>query len=190
MVRLRHRLEVGSRACGCTVGDDRSIHSIDRYAIRTRNLQDWNLTRYRCANRSKAPRQGRRRGTSGARPWARRLRRRLEDTVGRSRHAVGRPRSRQFLLAGHRLGLGGRDVAADCKMTLTVRARLRSAPARRQALRASRHGVRAARVAVGVPDARSQRALEYEIQALTRFFEAPRPLRAVSGVERHRRKPT
>ncbi len=26
----------------------------DRYAIRTRNLQDWNLTRYRCANRSKA----------------------------------------------------------------------------------------------------------------------------------------
>ena len=27
----------------------------DRYAIRTRNLQDWNLTRYRCANRSKAP---------------------------------------------------------------------------------------------------------------------------------------
>ena len=25
----------------------------DRYAIRTRNLQDWNLTRYRCANRSK-----------------------------------------------------------------------------------------------------------------------------------------
>ena len=27
----------------------------DRYAIRTRNLQDWNLTRYCCANRSKAP---------------------------------------------------------------------------------------------------------------------------------------
>ena len=25
----------------------------DRYVIRTRNLQDWNLTRYRCANRSK-----------------------------------------------------------------------------------------------------------------------------------------
>ena len=25
---------------------------VDRYAIRTRNLQDWNLTRYRCANRS------------------------------------------------------------------------------------------------------------------------------------------
>ena len=24
----------------------------DRYVIRTRNLQDWNLTRYRCANRS------------------------------------------------------------------------------------------------------------------------------------------
>ena len=29
----------------------------DRYVIRTRNLQDWNLTRYRCANRSKAPTQ-------------------------------------------------------------------------------------------------------------------------------------
>ena len=28
----------------------------DRYAIRTRNLQDWNLTRCRCANRSKASR--------------------------------------------------------------------------------------------------------------------------------------
>ena len=28
--------------------------SSDRYAIRTRNLQDWNLTRCRCANRSKA----------------------------------------------------------------------------------------------------------------------------------------
>ena len=26
--------------------------SSDRYVIRTRNLQDWNLTRYRCANRS------------------------------------------------------------------------------------------------------------------------------------------
>ena len=26
----------------------------DQYAIRTRNLQDWNLTRYRCANRPKA----------------------------------------------------------------------------------------------------------------------------------------
>ena len=26
--------------------------SRDRYVIRTRNLQDWNLTRYRCANRS------------------------------------------------------------------------------------------------------------------------------------------
>ena len=25
---------------------------VDRYEIRTRNLQDWNLTRYRCANRS------------------------------------------------------------------------------------------------------------------------------------------
>ncbi len=35
----------------------------DRYAIRTRNLQDWNLTRYRCANRSKAERARRRRGT-------------------------------------------------------------------------------------------------------------------------------
>ena len=28
------------------------VSLIDRYAIRTRNLQDWNLTRYRCANRS------------------------------------------------------------------------------------------------------------------------------------------
>ena len=34
-------------------GHRREITS-DRYAIRTRNLQDWNLTRYRCANRSKA----------------------------------------------------------------------------------------------------------------------------------------
>ena len=25
---------------------------LDRYVIRTRNLQDWNLTRYRCANQS------------------------------------------------------------------------------------------------------------------------------------------
>ena len=39
-------------ACGCTV-DDGSLKLLsDRYAIRTRNLQDWNLTRYRCANRS------------------------------------------------------------------------------------------------------------------------------------------
>ena len=30
-----------------------SFCSRDRYVIRTRNLQDWNLTRYRCANRSK-----------------------------------------------------------------------------------------------------------------------------------------
>ena len=40
------------------VGVPSTIHttskSSDRYAIRTRNLQDWNLTRYRCANRSKA----------------------------------------------------------------------------------------------------------------------------------------
>ena len=28
------------------------VSLIDRYAIRTRNLQDWNLTRCRCANRS------------------------------------------------------------------------------------------------------------------------------------------
>ena len=33
------------------------VESSDRYAIRTRNLQDWNLTRYRCANRSKTPSQ-------------------------------------------------------------------------------------------------------------------------------------
>ena len=32
----------------------RNVNS-DRYAIQTRNLQDWNLTRYRCANRSKTP---------------------------------------------------------------------------------------------------------------------------------------
>ena len=30
----------------------------DRYVIRTRNLQDWNLTRCRCANRSKCIRWG------------------------------------------------------------------------------------------------------------------------------------
>ena len=36
--------------------------SSDRYAIRTRNLQDWNLTRYRCANRSEACKEGRGRG--------------------------------------------------------------------------------------------------------------------------------
>ena len=34
-----------------TVG---AASQVDRYAIRTRNLQDWNLTRYRCANRSNA----------------------------------------------------------------------------------------------------------------------------------------
>ena len=51
---LRRRLEVGSRACGCTVGGEPVAGNNDRYAIRTRNLQDWNLTRYRCANRSKA----------------------------------------------------------------------------------------------------------------------------------------
>ena len=28
------------------------VRECDRYVIRTRNLQDWNLTRYRCANRS------------------------------------------------------------------------------------------------------------------------------------------
>ena len=38
------------------------LHS-DRYAIRTRNLQDWNLTRYRCANRSETCKEGRGRGT-------------------------------------------------------------------------------------------------------------------------------
>ena len=36
---------------------DRHQGASDRYAIRTRNLQDWNLTRYRCANRSKAAKQ-------------------------------------------------------------------------------------------------------------------------------------
>ena len=33
--------------------DAHAVRGSDRYAIRTRNLQDWNLTRYRCANRSK-----------------------------------------------------------------------------------------------------------------------------------------
>ena len=42
------------------------ITTSDQYAIRTRNLQEWNLTRYRCANRSKAWRKrGHRRGTTG-----------------------------------------------------------------------------------------------------------------------------
>ena len=41
-------------AVGLRWGNDASFcrsHD-DRYVIRTRNLQDWNLTRYRCANRS------------------------------------------------------------------------------------------------------------------------------------------
>ena len=45
------RLARAARAC---VGTYRRHTLYDRYAIRTRNLQDWNLTRYRCANRSKA----------------------------------------------------------------------------------------------------------------------------------------
>ena len=45
------RLARAARAC---VGTYRRHALYDRYAIRTRNLQDWNLTRYRCANRSNA----------------------------------------------------------------------------------------------------------------------------------------
>ena len=41
-------------AVGLRWGNNASFRrSRDRYVIRTRNLQDWNLTRYRCANRSK-----------------------------------------------------------------------------------------------------------------------------------------
>jgi hypothetical protein len=40
-------------AVGLRWGKNASFRrSRDRYVIRTRNLQDWNLTRYRCANRS------------------------------------------------------------------------------------------------------------------------------------------
>ena len=39
---------------GVPVGGGLVKNPSDRYAIRTRNLQDWNLTRYRCANRSNA----------------------------------------------------------------------------------------------------------------------------------------
>ena len=49
---------------GVPLGDTPHKRESDRYAIRTRNLQDWNLTRCRCANRSKASNEGRRRGTS------------------------------------------------------------------------------------------------------------------------------
>ena len=47
------RLARAARAC---VGTYRRHTLYDRYAIRTRNLQDWNLTRYRCANRSRLSR--------------------------------------------------------------------------------------------------------------------------------------
>ena len=49
------RLARAARACAGIVPSaaNRYQQSSDRYAIRTRNLQDWNLTRYRCANRSK-----------------------------------------------------------------------------------------------------------------------------------------
>ena len=50
------RLARAARACGGTYRRHAFIN--DRYAIRTRNLQDWNLTRYRCANRSAAKRRG------------------------------------------------------------------------------------------------------------------------------------
>ena len=46
----------GSSPVGVPVGRVALVLISDRYAIRTRNLQDWNLTRYRCANRSKATR--------------------------------------------------------------------------------------------------------------------------------------
>ena len=49
------RLARAARACVGTYRRHAFIN--DRYAIRTRNLQDWNLTRYRCANRSKTPTQ-------------------------------------------------------------------------------------------------------------------------------------
>ena len=46
-------------AVGLRWGNDASSScSRDRYVIRTRNLQDWNLTRYRCANRSNCIRWG------------------------------------------------------------------------------------------------------------------------------------
>ena len=45
---------IAAGACGCTVTDPPALVSSDRYAIRTRNLQDWNLMRYCRANRSKA----------------------------------------------------------------------------------------------------------------------------------------
>ena len=98
-----------------------------------------------------------------------RLRRRLEVAVGtrrwrrrEGRHAAGGRRPRQLLLEGHRLrlrlDLEGRDVAPDREVRAVLRARLRLRVAhRRQALRASRHGVGAARVAVRVPDARPAR---------------------------------
>ena len=96
-----------------------------------------------------------------------RLRRRLEVAVERrrwrrreGRHAAGGRRPRQLLLEGHRLRLDreGRDVAPDREVRAVLRARLRLRVAhRRQALRARRDGVGAARVAVRVPDARPAR---------------------------------
>ena len=48
-----HVAEEVLAAVGLRWGNDASSFcSRDRYVIRTRNLQDWNLTRYRCANRS------------------------------------------------------------------------------------------------------------------------------------------
>ena len=50
----RHVAEEVLAAVGLRWGKNASsFGSRDRYVIRTRNLQDWNLTRYRCANRSK-----------------------------------------------------------------------------------------------------------------------------------------
>ena len=69
----------GGRKPGCS----------DRYAIRTRNLQDWNLTRYRCANRSSKVKRsrGRRRGTS---------------RVGQCRRALARGAALRWLLLPRR----------------------------------------------------------------------------------------
>ena len=52
---VRVTREEADRARPVGVPSNRFVDEIsDRYAIRTRNLQDWNLTRYRCANRSNA----------------------------------------------------------------------------------------------------------------------------------------
>ena len=134
---LRRRLEVGAVPVGVPSATTAAYNS-DRYAIRTRNLQDWNLTRYRFANRSKAPQRGTppryvsstTLGTPPASPPRGHRR-------GGGRHAAGRRRPRQFLLAGHRLGLGAATWRADCMTRVLLRARPGSAPAGCQLQRAS-----------------------------------------------------